>query len=96
MREGAVVGLLLTVAACGGTAEPPPAAAAPREPTPASGREVACTSAPLTVRVDNVRREGDDSLRLDLTLSRPAAGAGAAGKGDPVSTADVEAAARAL
>jgi hypothetical protein len=101
MRVVVVAGLLLTLAACGGTAEPPPAAAAPgkptrdptREPTPASARDAACTSAPLTVRVDDIRREGADSLRLALTLSRPATAATGV---EAASTADVEAAARAL
>jgi hypothetical protein len=73
MRGLAVGGLLLTLVACGGTAEPPPASAAPRAPTPASSRDAACTSAPLTIRVDDIRREGADSLRVAVTLAHAAA-----------------------
>jgi hypothetical protein len=93
MRGVAVGGLLLTLVACGGTAEPPPASAAPREPTPASARDAACTSAPLTVRVDDIRREGADSLRVAVTLAHAAAAPGGAATTPATAVAE---AARAL
>jgi hypothetical protein len=78
MRGLAVAGLLVTLVACGGTAEPPPASTARPEPTPASPRDAACTSARLTIRVDDVRREGADSLRVAVTLAHAAATPGGA------------------
>jgi hypothetical protein len=75
-----VLALLAGVAACGraGDAPSPAAPAASPEPPPArSAPHAACTAAPLTVHVDTIRRQGADSLRVELTLARLATGQGA-------------------
>jgi hypothetical protein len=83
-RRLAGAGLLLTLAACGGSAAPPPAAATSPAAAPAAAAkpavlaEAASPSLPLRLRVTGVHRIAGDVVRIELLLVNAATPDGAA------------------
>ena len=89
------LGLLVTLAACGGSAAPPAANASPAErAAPAVLAEAASPSLPLRLRVTGVRRIAGDVVRIELLLVNAAA-PDAAAPGSPTALG-LAAAVRAL